>query len=159
MRVCFFKDTTFLDFIRGGLRLHLIVAVDFTLSNGDPANTESLHYYDRNRPDNPYTMAIKAIGDIFQDYDYGKRQNILLKDGRGCETSKANFPQFDPSPSCSKFGPLLLNQKANSFLKLEVFLHVCPDTKCILNAEYCSQKAGNFLHSLDNVPQKQLLLL
>ena len=66
------QDTTFLDYVRGGLRLHLIVAVDFTMSNGSPENTESLHYYDRERPENPYTMAIRAIGDIFQDYDYGE---------------------------------------------------------------------------------------
>ena len=67
-----FQDTTFLDYIRGGLRLHFVVAVDFTVSNGDPTQPESLHYYDRDRPENPYTMAIKTIGDIFQDYDYGE---------------------------------------------------------------------------------------
>ncbi len=66
------QDTTFLDFVRGGLRMHLIVAVDFTVSNGDPGNSDSLHYYDRDRPENPYTMAIKSVGDIFQDYDYGE---------------------------------------------------------------------------------------
>ena len=67
-----FQDTTFLDYIRGGLRIHFVVAVDFTVSNGDPTLPESLHYYDRDRPENPYTMAIKTIGDIFQDYDYGE---------------------------------------------------------------------------------------
>ena len=72
-----FQDTTFLDYIRGGLRLHFVVAVDFTVSNGDPTQPESLHYYDRDRPENPYTMAIKTIGDIFQDYDYGE--------GDGCD--------------------------------------------------------------------------
>jgi len=33
---------------------------------------ESLHYCDRQRPENPYTMAIRSIGEIFQDYDYGE---------------------------------------------------------------------------------------
>ena len=72
-----FQDTTFLDYIRGGLRLHFVVAVDFTVSNGDPTQPESLHYYDRDRPENPYTMAIKTIGDIFQDYDYGEESGYL----------------------------------------------------------------------------------
>lgn len=61
-----------MDYIRGGLRLHFVVAVDFTCSNRDPADPKSLHYYDRQRPENPYTMAIRAVGDIFQDYDYGR---------------------------------------------------------------------------------------
>eukprot|EP00095_Tigriopus_kingsejongensis_P004026 maker-scaffold5_size1054832-snap-gene-2.8 protein:Tk04026 transcript:maker-scaffold5_size1054832-snap-gene-2.8-mRNA-1 annotation:"Copine-8" len=67
------QDTSFLDFIRGGLRMHLVVALDFTMSNVDPSQADSLHYCDRDRPENPYTMAIKAVGDIFQDYDYEKQ--------------------------------------------------------------------------------------
>ena len=73
--VCFFwfflKDTTFLDYIRGGLRFNFIVAVDFTKSNGMPNDPNSLHYFDRERLENPYTMAIRSVGDIVQDYDYG----------------------------------------------------------------------------------------
>ena len=38
------QDTTFLDYIRGGLKLHFVVAVDFTMSNGDPNDPNSLHY-------------------------------------------------------------------------------------------------------------------
>jgi hypothetical protein len=40
----YFQDTTFLDYIRGGLKLHFVVAVDFTMSNGDPNVPTSLHY-------------------------------------------------------------------------------------------------------------------
>lgn len=39
---------TFLDYIMGGVEISFIVAVDFTASNGDPRNTDSLHYC---RPD------------------------------------------------------------------------------------------------------------
>ena len=39
-----FQDSTFLDYIKGGLRLNLVVAVDMTASNGDPASPHSLHY-------------------------------------------------------------------------------------------------------------------
>jgi len=69
----FVKDTTFLDYIRGGLRFNFIVAVDFTKSNGMPNDPNSLHYLDRDRLENPYTMAIRSVGDIVQDYDYDRR--------------------------------------------------------------------------------------
>jgi len=59
-----------LDHIRGGLRLHFVVAVDFTTSNGMPNDPKSLHYYDRDRVENPYTAAIRSVGEIVQDYDY-----------------------------------------------------------------------------------------
>ena len=72
-----FQDTTFLDYIRGGLKLHFVVAIDFTTSNGLPNDPNSLHYWDRQRAENPYTVAIRSVGEIFQDYDVGK-QNFLL---------------------------------------------------------------------------------
>lgn len=67
------QDTTFLDYIRGGLKLNFVVAIDFTKSNGAPSDPNSLHYLDRQRVENPYTMAIRSVGDIFQDYDFDKR--------------------------------------------------------------------------------------
>ena len=33
-----------MDYIKGGLRLNLVVAVDMTASNGDPSHPHSLHY-------------------------------------------------------------------------------------------------------------------
>ena len=66
-----FQDTTFLDYIRGGLKLHFVVAIDFTTSNGLPNDPNSLHYWDRQRAENPYTVAIRSVGEIFQDYDVG----------------------------------------------------------------------------------------
>ncbi|MCL4121366.1 UNVERIFIED_CONTAM: hypothetical protein GTU68_052726 [Idotea baltica] len=62
---------TFLDYIRGGLQLHFTVAVDFTASNGDPRQPTSLHFR-RDGVDNQYTLAIKAVGEIIQDYDSDK---------------------------------------------------------------------------------------
>ena len=68
-----FQETTFLDFIRGGTKLHFVVAVDFTQSNGKPTDPTSLHYLDGRRVvENPYTMAIRTMGEIFQDYDPGR---------------------------------------------------------------------------------------
>merc|ERR1712240_884190 len=63
---------TFLDFIQGGMELSFTVAVDFTASNGNPASTSSLHYNDPSGNPNQYLTAIRAVGDIIQDYDTDK---------------------------------------------------------------------------------------
>ncbi|XP_005099340.1 copine-8 isoform X1 [Aplysia californica] len=65
------KVYTFLDYVRGGTRIHCTFAVDFTASNGDPKSPASLHYMNPYRP-NPYATAIKSVGDIIQDYDTAK---------------------------------------------------------------------------------------
>ena len=50
----------------------MIVAVDFTASNGIPKAPTSLHYMDPNKP-NQYQMAIEAVGQILLNYDSDKR--------------------------------------------------------------------------------------
>jgi len=67
------QDTTFLDYVRGGLKINLTVAVDMTGSNGDPTNPESLHYINPRTGENAYTTAIRTVGDILQDYDFDKK--------------------------------------------------------------------------------------
>jgi hypothetical protein len=37
---------SFLDYVFGGCEISLAVAIDYTLSNGDPSNPDSLHYFD-----------------------------------------------------------------------------------------------------------------
>lgn len=63
---------SFLDFVQGGMELSFIVAIDFTASNGDPALPSSLHYNDPSGRPNEYLTAIRAVGDIIQDYDTDK---------------------------------------------------------------------------------------
>lgn len=50
------KRHTFLEYVFGGCEMSLVVAVDFTLSNGDPKDKDSLHYFDVNK--NEYLNAI-----------------------------------------------------------------------------------------------------
>ncbi|RXG67368.1 Synaptotagmin-3 [Armadillidium vulgare] len=64
-------EPTFLEYIKGGLQLHFTVAVDFTASNGDPQRPNSLHYRQQGC-DNQYSLAIKSVGEIIQDYDTDK---------------------------------------------------------------------------------------
>ncbi|XP_073861999.1 copine-8 isoform X6 [Macaca fascicularis] len=92
-------EVSFLDYIKGGfksymcmfvtwiycvmlrLRVQMIpsprtqinftVAIDFTASNGNPAQPTSLHYMNPYQL-NAYGMALKAVGEIVQDYDSDK---------------------------------------------------------------------------------------
>ena len=38
------KVNSFLDYIMGGCQINLVVAIDYTGSNGDPRYANSLHY-------------------------------------------------------------------------------------------------------------------
>ena len=59
-----------LQFIAGGLEISLVVAIDFTGSNGDPSMPESLHYVDPvprssgGRGYNSYEQAIVSVGQV-----------------------------------------------------------------------------------------------
>ncbi|XP_077970861.1 uncharacterized protein LOC120327759 isoform X1 [Styela clava] len=65
------KQPTFLEYIRSGTELSFVVAIDFTASNGNPMNPNSLHYINPYQP-NQYAFAIQAVGEIIQDYDTDK---------------------------------------------------------------------------------------
>ena len=50
------------------------MAIDFTLSNGDPRSPDSLHYFDPKR--NQYLQAINSVGNILQYYNTDKMINL-----------------------------------------------------------------------------------
>ncbi|XP_077450590.1 copine-8 isoform X2 [Stigmatopora argus] len=64
-------EVTFLDYIKGGTQINFTVAIDFTASNGNPAQPTSLHYVSPYQL-NAYAMALKTVGEIIQDYDSDK---------------------------------------------------------------------------------------
>jgi hypothetical protein len=57
---------SFLEYIRGGTSLNLVVAVDYTASNGSPSSTSSLHYANPSGVPNPYQDAIQSTASILQ---------------------------------------------------------------------------------------------
>jgi hypothetical protein len=81
---------TFMDFLRGGLQLNLIVAIDFTGSNGIPSSPSSLHYLNPTKP-NEYQLALNGIWQILENYDSDKRIPAF---GFG---AKPRFPGFTQS--------------------------------------------------------------
>ncbi|XP_012778263.2 copine-8 isoform X2 [Maylandia zebra] len=64
-------ELSFLDYIRGGTQINFTVAIDFTASNGNPSQPTSLHYMSPYQL-NDYAMALRAVGEIIQDYDSDK---------------------------------------------------------------------------------------
>lgn len=93
-----FQKPTFVDYLRGGLELNMMIAIDFTASNGMPKFPNSLHYMDPAKP-NQYQIAIDAISQILLNYDSDKKIPAF---GFG---AKPHFPNLN-SPTASHCFPL-----------------------------------------------------
>ncbi|KAM3747712.1 hypothetical protein ACB098_05G055500 [Castanea mollissima] len=70
---CEKQQYSFLDYISSGFELNFMVAVDFTASNGNPRNPDSLHYIDPFGQLNSYQRAILEVGEVIQFYDSDRR--------------------------------------------------------------------------------------
>ena len=68
------RQHSFLEYVFGGCEIDLSIAIDFTLSNGDPNRPGSLHT--RNVKQNQYLQAIRSVGDILQFYNQSKMINL-----------------------------------------------------------------------------------
>ena len=63
---------TFVDYIQGGLQINVVVAIDFTGSNGDPRKAGTLHHFNTDGSLNDYEKAISSIVSILEKYDSDK---------------------------------------------------------------------------------------
>ena len=64
---------SFVDFIFGGHEINLSVGIDFTLSNGNPKQADSLHHVSGQPGEqNLYESALEAVGGILISYDSDK---------------------------------------------------------------------------------------
>ena len=54
-----FERPSFLDYLRGGIQVSIVCAIDYTASNGNPSSSSSLHYLGNN---NQYESAIYQVG-------------------------------------------------------------------------------------------------
>ncbi|KAG7968658.1 hypothetical protein I3843_08G165700 [Carya illinoinensis] len=70
---CEKEQYSFLDYVSCGFELNFMVAVDFTASNGNPQNPDSLHYIDPSGQLNSYQKAIMEVGEVIQFYDSDRR--------------------------------------------------------------------------------------
>jgi Copine len=70
------SKATFLDYISGGCELNVVVAIDFTGSNGDPRVPGALHYIDPCSR-NQYEQAMAAIVSVLLKYDSDQKVPVL----------------------------------------------------------------------------------
>ena len=63
---------TFIDYLRGGEQLNLVVAIDFTGSNGNPIDPSSLHAFKPGQL-NEYQTALSGVGQIVLNYDFDQK--------------------------------------------------------------------------------------
>ncbi|XP_021949427.1 copine-9 [Folsomia candida] len=66
------EKKTFVDYLQSGLQLQWTVVIDFSSHNKSLKSPTSYHYIDGEQ-ENRYVAAIKAVGDVLQDYDADKR--------------------------------------------------------------------------------------
>lgn len=62
------EEESFIDYIRRGMNINLNIAIDYTTSNGDPSEPNSLHYI-KEEELNEYQSAISILGSILSNYD------------------------------------------------------------------------------------------
>ena len=101
---------TFVEYLQGGVTMNFSVAVDFTASNGDPRNPNSLHFIG-NQGENQYTTAIRSVGEIIQDYDSDKQFPALGFGARVPPTGQVSHEFYlnlrPDTPFCSGVDGLL----------------------------------------------------
>ena len=68
----YIEKFSFLDYILGGCEISMIVGIDFTKSNKNPDQEDSLHYQSTDKP-NEYVSAITEVGNTLQYYDSNKK--------------------------------------------------------------------------------------
>jgi len=90
------------------------VAIDFTASNGDPQKPSSLHFVGGAQP-NQYETAIRAVGDIVEDYDSDKLFPVIgfgarMMDGRTSHCFYVNG--HDTNPYCTGMAGVLTAYKS-----------------------------------------------
>jgi hypothetical protein len=71
------EKPSFVDYIAGGTEINLIVAIDYTGSNGDPRKPGTLHYIHPDGQLNDYEKALTAVGSIVARYDSDQMFPVL----------------------------------------------------------------------------------
>jgi hypothetical protein len=66
---------SFVEYINGGCELGVVVAIDYTGSNGNPSEPGTLHYYGDGL--NDYEKAIKSLLGILSQYDHDQKYPVF----------------------------------------------------------------------------------
>ncbi|GMF48061.1 unnamed protein product [Phytophthora fragariaefolia] len=118
-----FKCHTFVEYLRGGCEISLIVGIDYTASNGNPSDPSSLHYIGASHQGqmNDYQAAITATGVILEPYDSVKRFPVYGFGGRINGMVNHCFSlTFDPYQPEVEGTNGILTAYANSFQRVQL---------------------------------------
>jgi len=70
------EQPSFTEYLKSGWHINMSVAIDYTASNGDPRDPDSLHRYDKDDPNcesNQYEIAMEQVGRILETYAFKKK--------------------------------------------------------------------------------------
>lgn len=136
------KSYKFLDYIKGGTKISAMIAIDFTASNGNPNETDSLHSVQK--VPNLYEMAIDSCVSTIANYDTDQQFPVF---GYGAKVDPKNdqvshcFPiNMTNDPNIFQVKGILdcyRNCIQNSTIKLHGPTHFAPIIKL------CTQIAKN----------------
>ena len=68
---------SFVDYVAGGCHLNVVVAIDFTGSNGNPRQPGTLHYLSPDGAKNDYEKAISSVLRVLSKYDTDQMYPVL----------------------------------------------------------------------------------
>jgi hypothetical protein len=125
----------FVDFIQAGISMSFVVGIDFTLSNKDPRDPASLHFFD-GRNLNLYQKAILAVGEIMEKYNHTKH---IAAYGFGAK--------LRPTEPANHFFPINLNY-SNPFFR---YFREMLEAYCALLPQLTLSGPTNFAPLLKNV--------
>ena len=112
-----FKKPTFLDYLRSGIQLNLITAIDFTASNRQQNDPHSLHYLSNQM--NQYEACIQSVGSVICPYDTDQMFPVFGFGGKIGDKVNHCFPlTFDFNNPCVQGLPGILQAYRNSLQRV-----------------------------------------
>jgi Copine len=150
----YIPEDLFVDYICGGCEMNVVVAIDFTGSNGDPRIPGTLHHIDPNAK-NPYEQAIADVVSILLHYDSDKKVPVL---GFGAKYGGEVRHCFQCGPTPEADGLQGVMDAYKSTLSGELIMS-CPTVLTEVLENTARKADANFKYALSRGAQSYTILL
>jgi hypothetical protein len=132
----FFRDISFIDYIKNGVTIKLNIGIDFTASNNPPNDPKSLHYLFGDYM-NDYEQAISQCGMIVAYYDYNQSFPVYgfgAVIGRDTEPNMCFNINFKDNPEIQTIENVIKEYR-NCFKNIQLAgpTKFCPMIKNVIN--------------------------
>lgn len=146
-----FKLLSFLDYIEKGLKINLIVGVDFSGSNGHPDDPESYHYI-KNNNQTQYEKAILAVGETISHYD--NDQKIPIYGFGGIPPNELKVNHCFSLKKINKMINFPLRQKSSHYSKFKICMNNLKEFQKIIrtSSKYSNEENNQPKRSLEKDP-------